>query len=167
MPWWPGWDSIEGTAFWYIFHFWAGIIFWVLLALAEVVSHYYGERHAELPTLAESRRLKEQSQTDERRQHEVSEARAEAKAANAELSALQSRLSQAGDRDLANEEIEEISAELRPFAGKAVLIGSYRGDGGAARLGDKIANALVAIGINVVSSIGKGDPDAKSGVFLV
>jgi hypothetical protein len=44
----PGWNSIDTTAFWSSFYFWAGIVSLALLAATEVLSHRYGSRHDEL-----------------------------------------------------------------------------------------------------------------------
>jgi hypothetical protein len=44
MPWWPGWNSIEGAAKWGDIFFWAGFAFLVLLVGCEVLSKVYGWR---------------------------------------------------------------------------------------------------------------------------
>jgi hypothetical protein len=44
MPWWPGWNSIEGAAKWGDVFFWAGFAFLVLLAGCEILSKVYGWR---------------------------------------------------------------------------------------------------------------------------
>jgi hypothetical protein len=44
MPWWPGWNSIEGAAKWGDIFFWAGFAFLVLLAGCEILSKVYGWR---------------------------------------------------------------------------------------------------------------------------
>jgi hypothetical protein len=44
MPWWPGWNSIEGAAKWGDIFFWAGFALLVLLAGCEVLSKVYSWR---------------------------------------------------------------------------------------------------------------------------
>jgi hypothetical protein len=44
MPWWPGWNSIEGAAKWGDIFFWAGFTCLVLLAGCEILSKVYGWR---------------------------------------------------------------------------------------------------------------------------
>jgi hypothetical protein len=80
-----------------------------------------------------------------------------------ESATLRDRLSKAEDRDLNADQLRGISTELRPFAGKKVLVGSFRGDGEAARIGHKILSALHAAGIEIGDSVGYGDPDTNGG----
>jgi hypothetical protein len=51
MSWFPGWDTIAGTAWWSGFYFWASIFSLMLLGAMEVVSHRYSERKDELVEL--------------------------------------------------------------------------------------------------------------------
>jgi hypothetical protein len=115
----PGWNSIENTDFWNTFYFWFGIVCLVLLAISEVVSHYYGQRHSSLVSAAEraaiERRDKQNKQTDERHAKEVTQ--------------LREQLAKIQDRRLFTpEEKKEITAALSPFLKQPVRITSNPSD---------------------------------------
>ncbi len=57
----PGWTSIQTTGWMSNFFFWVSIFALVLLGMAEVVSHYYGQRH---DTLLAQQRQAEKDASD-------------------------------------------------------------------------------------------------------
>lgn len=58
------------------------------------------------------------------------------------------------DRDLTPNQILRIGKELRPFAGRKILVGSYRGDNEGARLAKKVETAMVGAGMEVIDKAG-------------
>jgi len=82
---------------------------------------------------------------------------------NAATVRAQTKLAEIEDRNLSPEQIREIADELNSFAGARVLVGSYKGDNEAARIGEKIVAALTAAHIQVLNALGFGEPDPKGG----
>jgi hypothetical protein len=135
MPWWPGWDSIESTDFWSTFYFWFGILCLLLLAIAEVVSHYYGQRHSELVTAvagaAAVKGQQEQREADERHRAEIAEMQRR----------LEETQRQQASRRLTPEQQKSLIATLSPFAGQKVSVVCILGD----TEGQQFANDFISV----------------------
>jgi hypothetical protein len=120
MPWWPGWNSIDGTEFWSAFHFWAGIACLLLLGVFEVLSHYYGERHSALVEIAASEaaqmRDEHDRQTEKRHAAEIAGARAAAE----QLQKLNK------PRALSPEQRQVLVAAIKPYAGTPFVIAAQQ-----------------------------------------
>jgi hypothetical protein len=78
VSWFPGWDSITGTAWWSGFYFWASIGSLMLLGAMEVVSHRYSERKDELVELQQIAEKKTHDEEMARVQHDAARLAAEA-----------------------------------------------------------------------------------------
>ena len=59
-----------------------------------------------------------------------------------------------GGRQLSDEQINQIAASLKSFAGKTILVGSYLGDAEGARLGLQVRKALKLADIEVSPGLG-------------
>ena len=85
----PGWNSIETTGTLSGFFFWASIFALVLLGIAEVMSHRYGERHDLL--MAQKQRAEKDASDGEIARLHKDTAEANARALEAQLALTQYR----------------------------------------------------------------------------
>jgi hypothetical protein len=92
VSWIPGWSSIAGTAWWSGFYFWVSICALIALGMAEVASHRYSDRKAEL-TAAEQEAIQQRHDEDMSRLH-LETAQANERAAELANEAAQARAEQ-------------------------------------------------------------------------
>jgi hypothetical protein len=130
----PGWDSVDRTAWWSSFYFWASIFSLLLLGATEVLSHRYGKRHDELVTLVETTR----------------EGKREAQHA-AEVAALQGSLAAREPRSISLTQHDALVALLTPISIQKgeVLFNPLITDGEAVAFSEKIKAVLKEAGFPV------------------
>lgn len=132
----PDWNSIESTARWSDFLFWAGIVCLVLLAVTEVASHIYGSRSASLSREAASaagtNRKQEEDAAEkhhaeelDRMQRQLAEAKTAAEEAQGPATKAQQQIA---TRRLTPAQKQTLIAALTPFAGQKVDVFCIMGD---------------------------------------
>jgi hypothetical protein len=130
MTWWPGWNSIEGTAAWGHFWFWFGIMCLLLLAASEIAAYRYGLRKDELVAAAEQEK-------DARHGRELQE--------------LHAKLSDAGARTISPQNHALLVQLLTPIPIKKDMIffNPLMTDGEAVAFSDQIKAVLSDAGFPV------------------
>lgn len=132
----PGWNSIATTGILSNFFFWVSIGALVLLGVAEVLSHRFGERHDSL--------LAQQHQTEKYgTDSEIARLHRETAAANLARTKLEAQLS---DRHLTAFQFEALQS-LRGKVSSVIITSVGRTE--AAKFAGEIALALKHAGINV------------------
>jgi hypothetical protein len=168
MPWWPGWNSVEGAAKWGNVFFWAGIACLILLAATEIISKMYGSRKDELVAIADSARLAEQ----QKKSHEIAERHStevrELKAQHAsDAEKLQAQVGEAAkkvgeatkkvaelekgqaDRGLDEPQRKALIKALSPFRGQNVRVVAVLGSDDALAYAHAFVSVFKAAGWNV------------------
>jgi hypothetical protein len=139
MSWWPGWDSIDSTAWWSSFYFWLGIAALFVLGISEVVSHYYGLRNGELVGISERTAVQQRQEAEQRHQQETERLGRELAEAKAAME----------PRHLSAEQRDKLVAALArvPKFPLSIKAGSAGGD--ERRYAEEIAEALGSVGWKV------------------
>jgi hypothetical protein len=136
MTWWPGWDSIESTAFWSHFWFWFGIACLFALGASEIVSHIYGLRKDQLVAVAETaasaQRKSDADAAETRRKGDVEALQKQLAAAEKSAEDAQKKAASveraAMARHLTESQQTAIFNAIAQFAGKSVDIVIPMGD---------------------------------------
>jgi len=174
MPWWPGWNSIEGAAKWGDIFFWAGFAFLVLLAGCEILSKVYGWRKDTLVAMrddliavagdmrtkrTDQERLEAQAGHDavipaarapeveaERTEPEQTQQTTREAEPLARTSEQVARLQERSPRSLTEAQKKTIIGLLSPFRGQKFSIVCIAGDPEGKSIAEEIVSVLRAAG---------------------
>lgn len=116
----PDWNSIESTTRWSEGLFWAGIAALVLVAVAELAAHVYGNRAVYLVSaharIEGETRQSQERETERRYSAETASVQQRLDSANAELQKFKSSKA----RHLFDQQTKELLKSLAPFAGQKI-----------------------------------------------
>lgn len=156
----PGWNSVAGSHWWSNFYFWGSIGALILLGVAEIVSHRYGERKDEL-TAIEQDATKRAHETEIAALHrDTARLTAEAESAKAQIATAQEAAAKANERtakaelDLARLRSETGPRTLNRDRFLKILAQGQKGTLEVVYAAEDQESALFALSIRVLSEDG-------------